>query len=554
MKYSNLACLFFASIISAQASGQVVRNKISSVTVFRDRAQVTRTFSGDLPQGINDLVFDNLPENIESQSVTVNGTGNGILRDIKIRRKELAGNYDSISKYLSARSEFYKDSIIVVENRLKRCNSERQFVENIALKVTERGAAQQVPPPELDNTKWLNMVQFYSGRLENLDKEIQASSKQKQILEDSLHLIARRISDLGRDERSDKNQAVVSFMLEKPGKVNLELSYIIYGPFWKPVYEMRVISDKKLLRMTYKGSLRQSTGEDWKDVRIKLSTATPHISGSQPELSPWHINIYQPRPEPRRSERLMAKSAAPAMMNQMMFNDSEIEMLKKETEEAPLEFEDAQVESGATAVVFAIPGLNTINSDNEEHTVTIVTNEFPAHFRYSSVPKLSQFAYLKAKVKNNTEYSFLPGPANVFLDNSFVAISNMELVTPQEEFWTFLGVDEAVKIEYKLINRLGRNDGVISKKEKFVFNYQISVKNNRKTEEEIVIWDQLPISGSEEIKVELIEPKWKENSSSLKKNEHEYLEWYYKLKAGESVKIPFKFSVEYPEGRTVNGL
>ena len=78
--------------------------------------------------------------------------------------------------------------------------------------------------------------------------------------------------------------------------------------------------------------------------------------------------------------------------------------------------------------------------------------------------------------------------------------------------------------------------------------------NNRKSEEEIVIWDQLPISGSEEIKVELIEPKWKENSSSLKKNEHEFLEWYYKLKAGESVKIPFKFAVEFPNGKNISGL
>ncbi len=546
-------CILTA-ICSLYAEEMVVKTKISSVTVFRDRAQVTRTFTGELSEGEKDLIFDNLPENIESQSIIVNGTGNGVLKDIKIRRKEFAGSNDSISNYLNRRKELYQDSILLVEDILKRCSSERQFVENIAAKVTERGAAEQVSAPELDKNKWLNMVEFYRNRLESLSSEMRSASKRKQALSDTLAVIERRLSDLNRNERSERNQAVVSLTMKKAGKIDLELSYIVYGPSWTPAYEMRVLSDKKVLLMTYKGSLRQSTGEDWKNANIKLSTATPHIGGNQPELTPWYIRIDEPYMDLSVRKRL-SKSAAPAMMNQMMTMDAEMEFKREEIKEAaPMVFREAEVESGATAVVFAIPGLNTINSDSEEHTVTIMATEFPAHFRYSAVPKLSQYAYLKAKVKNTTSFPLLPGSSSIFLDNSFVSKSEMKLVAPEEEFWTFLGVDEAVKIEYKLINRMRRNEGVIAKKDRIVFEYQINVTNNRKSEEEIVIWDQLPISGSEEIKVELIEPKWKENSSSLKKNEHDFLEWYYKLKAGESVKIPFKFAVEFPNGKNISGL
>jgi len=546
-------CILTA-ICSLYAEEMVVKTKISSVTVFRDRAQVTRTFTGELSEGEKDLIFDNLPENIESQSIIVNGTGNGVLKDIKIRRKEFAGSNDSISNYLNRRKELYQDSILLVEDILKRCSSERQFVENIAAKVTERGAAEQVSAPELDKNKWLNMVEFYRNRLESLSSEMRSASKRKQALSDTLAVIERRLSDLNRNERSERNQAVVSLTMKKAGKIDLELSYIVYGPSWTPAYEMRVLSDKKVLLMTYKGSLRQSTGEDWKNANIKLSTATPHIGGNQPELTPWYIRIDEPYMDLSVRKRL-SKSAAPAMMNQMMTMDAEMEFKREEIKEAaPMVFREAEVESGATAVVFAIPGLNTINSDSEEHTVTIMATEFPAHFRYSAVPKLSQYAYLKAKVKNTTSFPLLPGSSSIFLDNSFVSKSEMKLVAPEEEFWTFLGVDEAVKIEYKLINRMRRNEGVIAKKDRIVFEYQFNVTNNRKSEEEIVIWDQLPISGSEEIKVELIEPKWKENSSSLKKNEHEFLEWYYKLKAGESVKIPFKFAVEFPNGKNISGL
>lgn len=422
-------CILTA-ICSLYAEEMVVKTKISSVTVFRDRAQVTRTFTGELSEGEKDLIFDNLPENIESQSIIVNGTGNGVLKDIKIRRKEFAGSNDSISNYLNRRKELYQDSILLVEDILKRCSSERQFVENIAAKVTERGAAEQVSAPELDKNKWLNMVEFYRNRLESLSSEMRSASKRKQALSDTLAVIERRLSDLNRNERSERNQAVVSLTMKKAGKIDLELSYIVYGPSWTPAYEMRVLSDKKVLLMTYKGSLRQSTGEDWKNANIKLSTATPHIGGNQPELTPWYIRIDEPYMDLSVRKRL-SKSAAPAMMNQMMTMDAEMEFKREEIKEAaPMVFREAEVESGATAVVFAIPGLNTINSDSEEHTVTIMATEFPAHFRYSAVPKLSQYAYLKAKVKNTTSFPLLPGSSSIFLDNSFVSKSEMKLVAP----------------------------------------------------------------------------------------------------------------------------
>ena len=125
---------------------------------------------------------------------------------------------------------------------------------------------------------------------------------------------------------------------------------------------------------------------------------------------------------------------------------------------------------------------------------------------------------------------------------------------PGEEFWTFLGVDEGIKIEHKLINRLQEQVGTFSKKTRITASYQISVTNNHQSDEEIVVFDQLPISGNEEIKVELIDPKWKENTPELHKNDQDILEWYYKMKPAEKVLIPLKYSVEFPEGKSVPGL
>jgi uncharacterized protein (TIGR02231 family) len=170
------------------------------------------------------------------------------------------------------------------------------------------------------------------------------------------------------------------------------------------------------------------------------------------------------------------------------------------------------------------------------------------------VPKLSPFAFLTATVKNESEFPLLAGKSNVFLDNNFVTNANLPLVAPNEEFKTSLGIDEGIKIEHKLINKFHKDEGLFSKKEKISFEYKITVKNNKATKENIIIEDHIPISQNNELKVELIEPKYKEDTDLLKMSESKFLKWQIKLDAGEEYIIPLKFNVEYPKDESLTGL
>jgi uncharacterized protein (TIGR02231 family) len=553
------AFVFISSLVvsGAAAAERTVSSKITSVTVYTDRAQVIRTCTETLPAGEQQLLFDNLPSAVERTSLTMDGSGNGALREVKFRQETAAVNTDSLSLALEKQKRKFEDALAEADDRVKQRTGEKQFLENISLKVTERGASERAAQPELDTLKWQKMASFYRNRLESLNREVRETGRVRRDLADSLASVNRKIADLGRGAAAERNQAIVSLFMKEGGKLTLNLSYIVYGPSWTAGYELRTASAKKTLKMTYKGMLRQNTGEDWSDAEIKLSTAKAYIGGNQPELSPWYINFYSPQPLRRfsldKAKSFRAEAPAPAMA-QMMEQET---ATKEDTYAAPepaLESMEAGVESGALNAVFAIPGKTTVASDNQEHTVTIMTKDLPASFRYSTVPKLSACAYLKAKVINETDFPLLKGAASVFLDNTFVANSFLEQVAPGQEFWTSLGVDEAIKVEYKRLNRFEKDKGLLGKKRNVAFDYLITITNNRKTEEEIVVWDQLPIPGDGDIKVELVEPKWKENTAALKKNEQQYLEWFYGMKAGEKIKIPFKFTVEYPEGKTVSGL
>ncbi len=182
-------------------------------------------------------------------------------------------------------------------------------------------------------------------------------------------------------------------------------------------------------------------------------------------------------------------------------------------------------EAGTTSVLFAISGKSDIASDNIPHKVCVLIRDFGSTFQYSSVPKLAAYSYLKAKAVNDSDYPLLPGKSNIFFENSFVANSELPLISPSEEFLISLGVDESLKIEYKLIKKLVTNEGLITKKAKTAYEYQIIVTNNKKTREEIHIFDQIPLSNHEEITVELIEPEYKKESAGLKMDDRKSLEW-----------------------------
>jgi uncharacterized protein (TIGR02231 family) len=133
--------------------------------------------------------------------------------------------------------------------------------------------------------------------------------------------------------------------------------------------------------------------------------------------------------------------------------------------------------------------------------VTIATFDVPAEFSYFSVPKVQPSVFLNAKVTNSTDYTLLPGPTSIFFENSYVANGAIDLVVPAQTFETPLGTDEQIHIEWKLINRFQKEEGLISKHTKVSYNYSIIIKNNKKmdTSVAVTVKDQIPNSRNQDI-------------------------------------------------------
>jgi len=141
----------------------------------------------------------------------------------------------------------------------------------------------------------------------------------------------------------------------------------------------------------------------------------------------------------------------------------------------------------------------------------------------------------------------------VFFDNNFVAQSHMKSVSPSETFDSFLGIDAAVKIEYKPSDKFNETSGMFQKSSSETIQQRTSVKNTKSIDVDIVVADQIPVSTDDKIKVRLIEPDLTRRGNEFIKNipSTGTVEWTLKIKPGESEDLTLKYSIEYPQNRTI---
>ncbi len=525
---------------------KILSSHINSVTVFPSVAEITRLAKVSLPKGESRVAFDMLPDTLVEKSVQVKGQGKAVMGTVKIEKvfhsvESDAGKNDLMDQALNA-----DEQLRIAMDKVQRLNKEKTFIDNIIIKVTSPN--EKSKDAELDPEKWAKMISFYQEKLETLDKFILAAEKEKVKHQDESDKLKAMLSQIGNPQ-AKKQKFRVSVVLDvlETGDVGLELSYQVPGARWFPVYDVRVGSDKKV-NLAYQAMVSQTSGEDWENADLKISTARPKVQGNLPELRPFYIEIESTSdskvyPELAEDMHLTKRvsnrppsggASAPAPLLKLD------EMLKQAK---------VTVEAGATSVTFVITGKQTVKCDGSEEKVSIFSGEFPVELKYASVPSRQPYAYLTAKVTNATEFPFLPGEANVFLDGNFVAVSKLKQVAPTEEFSLSLGIDENLRVEYKLMNEFDKEGGNLFSKKTVVksFEYQIKLKNFKKTTEEITVWDQLPISQNELLKVQLIEPVYKEDTNELKKEEGEKLRWTVVLKPGEERVIVFKYSVEVPQ-------
>ena len=561
MKIFSFLC--FAAALGA-ADVPTPDAKPREVTVYADRAEVVRIFKGDLAVGDQSLLFDNLPANVDFSSIRVEGTGAFTLIDIRaetVQVKEVANEAIRALQAKIQAQELVQKELALAEGRVA---FRRSALDKVLGRLTSVG--KESANPEMDPLKWAAYLDFQAEQQVALDKEATDLAKRVKESRQLVDTFNREIAALNGNQSRSRNVARVNLDVKTAGAAEVRLSYVVHGPSWKPVYDLRADTKAKSIEITYHAELRQSTGEDWQGVSLKLSTAEPSVGGREPEMSPWFLAKAEPvtldelrkesdglnRHGSNVTGRIAGEKQNFGAVTSNQFNEFSAKGGSAVLADATVS--TAAVVAGGTAATYVIERTTDIKSDNKMAKVTVMRLLLPSTYRHSCVPKLSSYVYLKTHATNKSDFTLLPGRTSVFLDGAFVANASMDLVPAGQEFWTFLGVDQSVSVERKELARREETAGVFGKKTlRTVFDQVFKVKNGKATEIDLVIWDQLPMGDHEDIKVVLEEPKYEKDSESFKMNESKYVEWRHAVKAGEKLDVPYRFAIERPADMQVLG-
>lgn len=146
--------------------------------------------------------------------------------------------------------------------------------------------------------------------------------------------------------------------------------------------------------------------------------------------------------------------------------------------------------------------------------------------------------------------STITRPGKCFCENEFVNESQIHPIVPNDTFELFLGIDESIKVERKMVNKYTESKGFLGGKKKVTYEFEIVVTNTKQSRETIDVIDQFPISQNEKIKIELIEPDEKE----VKIDNQNKIRWRLRLKPGEAKKLNLAYKIEFPSDMQVPGL
>lgn len=139
---------------------------------------------------------------------------------------------------------------------------------------------------------------------------------------------------------------------------------------------------------------------------------------------------------------------------------------------------------------------------------------------------------------------------DMFLDSTFVATSQLRTAMPGEKFDLALGADEGISVKHKRVTRFTEDTGLTNSGKRVTYEYLLTIQNNKRTTERIVVTDQVPVSRNEKVVVKVLSPSDKE----AKPAKDGFVKWTLDLKPGEKRELTVKFSVDYANEVQVIGL
>ncbi|MCC8967977.1 mucoidy inhibitor MuiA family protein [Bradyrhizobium sp. Pear76] len=547
-------CLVTTSLVLAgalvagplHAANLDAASQVDAVTVYPDGASVARVISLDLPAGDNTLIAKDFPMGLDPSSLRVEGEAGGRLTigaiDARPPHPVAPANLPEIDKRIEALRDQREDLQGIISAAEARRKFAEHFAEASPVGIGEKGEARPV-------SEWRAAFSAVGDEVATADNAIRdATRKQRDIDREIARLEADRAA-----KPPSKLEVRIELASAAETKATLRVTYAVRSARWMPIYDARLdtgAKDRKpAIELVRRAEITQSTGEDWSNVALVVSTVRVARGGNAPDLNSLIVRYPQP-PRPLAAagkvfdsvqpRSVLAPAPAAEAVQQFRFGGG-----------ATMEEQQATAEIGAFQATFKIPGRVSVSANEGAKSLRISTATITPDLAVRAVPVIDPTAFLEASFVQADDAPLLPGQVSIYRDGIFVGRSRMATAAKDETVRLGFGVDDKVKIERTVVKRNEGSAGLIvttSKTDERAF--KTTVRNGHDFPIKVAIQDQLPVSENDDIVVEMLPSSTPATTTNLR-DKRGVLEWAFEAKPGEVRDINFAWRMRWPKDKGV---
>jgi hypothetical protein len=626
--------IFFVSIGNCGGFQEVdAPSAVCSVTVFLNKALVSRECSKSFEPGLYTVKFSQLPISLEDDSIRVSGKGTAAVKILNVRtREEILA--EAFRKEVRKRAEEFdklRQEIGKWQDVKKTLGNREKFLLSLSEKTAEAiTQAKEVKPPSL--AEWEDMLDFLENQLNALNARKREAQIKLNLLRDQEDRILQELESDKMGLVKGEKTILIDMEVLRRGDLSISASYLIPNASWVPVYDLRISTEENDSSLGYGALISQDTGEDWPDVDLTLSTAKPVFLGEFPEIDPAYLivssvekgmirgkvlfedgeplpgvtvslsgesvqkkqlvsteegyfefvnlspGLYEVEAELEGFNKTVHKgvrvyggkiselditlpiatiqeeitvTAQASTLDMKDLDPEELEgMLFKDDVVREAETEEAIVTEQDISTAFDLKHKESVLSGKDPQKVFIAQQPVEVMLDHVVVPKVSEDTFLRARIKNLSKIPYIPGKISVFLEGTFVNSSHLPMVNPGESYELPVGIDDSVKVIRKSLTQVSQSRGLFRNKIQVMLGYAIIAENFKRDRVELTIIDQIPVSKSEEIEVEVdqITPQPIPDTSFAEKG---ILKWKLELESGEKKTVEVRYRVIYPKNTRI---
>lgn len=541
MKKSILTiCLLFSAIAFAQKP-IFTSAKTKSATVYFSGAEITQSTSVNLPVGTSEIVIKNVADYLNENTVQIAAPKN-----VTVLSVQFSDNY--ISEYELDESnptiKRVRDSITYVQKELKKVQidkySHQQTIELLDQNKEIRGANSGLNVAEL-----MKLVEYYKSKRTELDNAVVLLAEKETKWNKTLTELNNKLEiNTQKEDKISEGKLILQVMNEVAGNVNLDISYITNSASWQPFYDLRAENINTSIDLAYKAKVTQNTGIDWKKVKLTLSSGNPNQNNLAPLLQAWFLRYNYPFKYEKDANYTENKDNKSNVIESVVVQGYRTTTKKDKSSISNY----TEIVEGQLNVSFDIDIPYDILSNGKAHSVSLKDIKIPATYKYYAAPKVEKEAFLLAELNDYAKYNLLPGEANIVFEGMYVGKTMINPNQTQDTLNLSMGRDKKISIKRERITDKSGTKFLSSYKEQ-TFTYDITVRNNKKEDINMLLKDQYPLSTDKEITVELLD------KDGAKANEETgVLTWEIKLKPNETKKYRISYKVKYPKDKLIGNL